>query len=285
MKRRSRSPSMMRFLLAFALTSRPGPRSPRRMGIYIPANKRAQLLKYKYSSTDKSLTSVRPPRAPRCSRPADPPASPSTEVHPEPVLEPARDALPALVRAEPDHALRPSARPSQTAEAPLTAPLGPQGLLCVVLNFLTLLYFNPTLSCGTKPLHVSKGGSWDPLFRPLTTAPSASTFWNPSTWFSNGTASGASSSARCSRTCGSGERAADGPRVFLCAQRRWSSARRDGCTLRSPSDCSCTSRSTRSMGSRRGGRARVARSESCLTTGATPSTPPCVPFRCPSCPS
>lgn len=28
------------------------------MGFYIPTNKRNQLLKYKYSSTDKSLTSV-----------------------------------------------------------------------------------------------------------------------------------------------------------------------------------------------------------------------------------
>lgn len=29
------------------------------MGLYIPQKKRARLLKYKYSSTDKSLTSVR----------------------------------------------------------------------------------------------------------------------------------------------------------------------------------------------------------------------------------
>lgn len=34
------------------------------MGIYIPVSKRDRLLKYRYSSTDLSLTSVRPPRLP-----------------------------------------------------------------------------------------------------------------------------------------------------------------------------------------------------------------------------
>ena len=42
----------------------------------------------------------------------------------------------------------------------------------IFINFLTLLYYNPTLSCGTKPLHISLGGTWDPLFPPHTTVPS-----------------------------------------------------------------------------------------------------------------
>ncbi|BGP14538.1 hypothetical protein JCM10213_001886 [Rhodosporidiobolus nylandii] len=46
------------------------------------------------------------------------------------------------------------------------------GLSLIFLNFLTLLYFNPTLSTGSKPLHVSKGGAWDPLFPPTNSAPS-----------------------------------------------------------------------------------------------------------------
>lgn len=40
------------------------------------------------------------------------------------------------------------------------------GLACVGVNVATLFYFDPTLSCGSKPLHVSRGGSWDPLFAP-----------------------------------------------------------------------------------------------------------------------
>lgn len=44
------------------------------------------------------------------------------------------------------------------------------GLSLVFGNFLSLLYFNPTLSCGPKPLHVSKGGVWDPLFKPSSLA-------------------------------------------------------------------------------------------------------------------
>lgn len=40
------------------------------------------------------------------------------------------------------------------------------GLSLVFANFLTLLYYNPTLSCGLKPLHVNKGGQWDPVFVP-----------------------------------------------------------------------------------------------------------------------
>ncbi|KAL8291483.1 hypothetical protein RQP46_002461 [Phenoliferia psychrophenolica] len=114
------------------------------MGIYIPANKRAQLLKYKYSSTDKSLTSKY-------------------------ILNPYWNRLVTLF-------------PLWFAPNLITL----SGLLCVFLNFCTLLYFNPTLSCGTKPLHISKGGPWDPLFKPLSTSPpSNSTFWNPSTWFSS----------------------------------------------------------------------------------------------------
>jgi len=44
------------------------------------------------------------------------------------------------------------------------------GLSLVFTNFLTLLYYNPTLACGPKPLHVSLGGSWDPLFKPSSLA-------------------------------------------------------------------------------------------------------------------
>lgn len=62
-----------------------------------------------------------------------------------------------------------------------------QGLSLVFANFLTLLYFNPTLSTGTKPLHVSKGGSWDPLFPPTSSEPSVmSTFF---TWLTGRSAS------------------------------------------------------------------------------------------------
>lgn len=54
------------------------------------------------------------------------------------------------------------------------------GLSLVFGNFLTLLYYNPTLSIGTKPLHVNKGGTWDPLFPPTSSEPSVmSTFF---TW-------------------------------------------------------------------------------------------------------
>lgn len=42
-----------------------------------------------------------------------------------------------------------------------------QGLVCVFFNFASLLYYNPTLACGSKPLHVSKGGLWDPWLAPI----------------------------------------------------------------------------------------------------------------------
>ncbi|GAA99281.1 uncharacterized protein L969DRAFT_86508 [Mixia osmundae IAM 14324] len=40
------------------------------------------------------------------------------------------------------------------------------GLAFVGVNFVTLLYFEPTLQCVAKPVHKSLGGSWDPLFAP-----------------------------------------------------------------------------------------------------------------------
>jgi ethanolaminephosphotransferase len=59
--------------------------------------------------------------------------------------------------------------PFRPAPHPLSFSLS-QGLALVFFNFSTLLYYNPTLSCGPKPLHVSKGGDWDPLFKPSGTS-------------------------------------------------------------------------------------------------------------------
>ncbi|KAG0152362.1 hypothetical protein CROQUDRAFT_649753 [Cronartium quercuum f. sp. fusiforme G11] len=42
------------------------------------------------------------------------------------------------------------------------------GLGFVLINFTSLLIFEPTLECAPKPTHVSKGGNWDPLFKPTT---------------------------------------------------------------------------------------------------------------------
>ncbi|GAA5976330.1 hypothetical protein JCM10908_005461 [Rhodotorula pacifica] len=100
------------------------------MGIYIPASKRDRLLKYKYSSTDLSLTSKY-------------------------ILTPFWNRLVLLF-------------PKNMAPNAITL----LGLSLVFGNFLSLLYFNPTLSTGTKPLHVNKGGSWDPLFPPTSSEPS-----------------------------------------------------------------------------------------------------------------
>ncbi|GAA5936635.1 hypothetical protein JCM3775_000152 [Rhodotorula graminis] len=108
------------------------------MGIYIPASKRDRLLKYRYSSTDLSLTSKY-------------------------ILNPFWNKL---VLAFP-----------QTM-APNAITL--LGLSLIFVNFLTLLYYNPTLSVGFKPLHVSKGGMWDPLFPP--TASESSTLHSIFTW-------------------------------------------------------------------------------------------------------
>jgi ethanolaminephosphotransferase len=52
-----------------------------------------------------------------------------------------------------------------------------QGLGCVGVNFLSLLWYNPTLACGTKPLLVSQGGTWDPLFRPSVPAAEGWVSW------------------------------------------------------------------------------------------------------------
>ncbi|GAA5865249.1 hypothetical protein JCM3774_004908 [Rhodotorula dairenensis] len=115
------------------------------MGIYIPASKRDRLLKYKYSSTDLSLTSKY-------------------------ILTPFWNRLVLLF-------------PKTMAPNAITL----LGLSLVFANFLTLLYFNPTLSTGTKPLHVNKGGSWDPLFPPTSSEPSVmSTFF---TWLTGRSAS------------------------------------------------------------------------------------------------
>ncbi|GAA5884481.1 hypothetical protein JCM6882_005268 [Rhodosporidiobolus microsporus] len=100
------------------------------MGIYIPASKRDRLLKYKYSSTDLSLTSKY-------------------------ILNPFWNKLVLLF-------------PKNMAPNAITL----LGLSLIFLNFLSLLYYNPTLSTGAKPLHVSKGGAWDPLFPPTGSAPS-----------------------------------------------------------------------------------------------------------------
>ncbi|GAA6037966.1 hypothetical protein JCM8097_009513 [Rhodosporidiobolus ruineniae] len=100
------------------------------MGIYIPASKRDRLLKYKYSSTDLSLTSKY-------------------------ILNPFWNRLVLLF-------------PKNMAPNAITLT----GLSLIFLNFLSLLYYNPTLSTGSKPLHVSKGGPWDPLFPPTGSAPS-----------------------------------------------------------------------------------------------------------------
>ncbi|GAA5839695.1 hypothetical protein JCM5353_006664 [Sporobolomyces roseus] len=100
------------------------------MGIYIPQHKVQSLLKYKYSSTDKSLVSKY-------------------------VLNPFWNKLVLCF-------------PKSMAPNAITL----LGLSMIFINFLTLLYYNPTLSCGTKPLHISLGGTWDPLFPPHTTIPS-----------------------------------------------------------------------------------------------------------------
>ncbi|BGP30717.1 hypothetical protein JCM10296v2_002474 [Rhodotorula toruloides] len=100
------------------------------MGIYIPSSKRDRLLRYKYSSTDLSLTSRY-------------------------ILNPYWNRLVLLF-------------PKNMAPNAITL----LGLSLIFLNFLSLLYYNPTLSTGTKPLHVSKGGTWDPLFPPTSTHPS-----------------------------------------------------------------------------------------------------------------
>ncbi|BGP54451.1 hypothetical protein JCM8202v2_002031 [Rhodotorula sphaerocarpa] len=100
------------------------------MGIYIPASKRDRLLKYKYSSTDLSLTSKY-------------------------ILTPFWNRLVLLF-------------PKNMAPNAITL----LGLSLVFANFLSLLYFNPSLSTGSKPLHVSKGGTWDPLLPPTTSEPS-----------------------------------------------------------------------------------------------------------------
>ncbi|GAA5982938.1 hypothetical protein JCM5350_001562 [Sporobolomyces pararoseus] len=100
------------------------------MGIYIPEHKVQSLLKYKYSSTDLSLTSKY-------------------------VLNPFWNKLVLLF-------------PKTMAPNAITL----LGLSLIFINFLTLLYYNPTLSCGAKPLHISLGGTWDPLFSPHGTVPS-----------------------------------------------------------------------------------------------------------------
>lgn len=38
------------------------------------------------------------------------------------------------------------------------------GLGFVLINFGSLLIFEPSLECSAKPTHVSRGGNWDPLF-------------------------------------------------------------------------------------------------------------------------
>ncbi|GAA5934069.1 uncharacterized protein JCM15063_000546 [Sporobolomyces koalae] len=101
------------------------------MGIYIPQHKVQSLLKYKYSSTDLSLTSKY-------------------------VLNPFWNKLVLVF-------------PKTMAPNAITL----LGLSMIFVNFLTLLYYNPTLACGSKPLHISlPGGTWDPLFRPHGTLPS-----------------------------------------------------------------------------------------------------------------
>lgn len=74
--------------------------------------------------------------------------------------------------------LTPSFYPSSPSPTSLSHSL--QGLSLIFVNFLTLLYYNPTLSVGFKPLHVSKGGMWDPLFPP--TASESSTLHSIFTW-------------------------------------------------------------------------------------------------------
>ncbi|KAH8925523.1 hypothetical protein BT69DRAFT_1332102 [Atractiella rhizophila] len=58
------------------------------------------------------------------------------------------------------------------------------GLSFVIINFISLLYYNPSLNCVPKPLHVSQGGTWDPLFPPpeaLASAPVA----QATSWFTS----------------------------------------------------------------------------------------------------
>lgn len=126
--------------------------------------------------------------------------------------------------------------------------------MCVFINFATLVYFNPTLSCGSKPLHVSKGGVWDPWFTPIE---ATTTFAGWSSWFGLGTSSSNLDEILT-------------PQLRLICR----PVRRAGSTLRSPWDCLCTSPSTRSTASRRDGPARVDRWANCLTMAATRSTLP-----------
>ncbi|GAA6051633.1 hypothetical protein JCM3770_001203 [Rhodotorula araucariae] len=113
------------------------------MGIYIPAAKRDRLLKYRYSSTDLSLTSKY-------------------------ILNPFWNRLVLLF-------------PKNMAPNAITL----LGLSLIFVNFMSLLYFNPTMSVGYKPLHVSKGGLWDPLFPP--TASHTSTLHTIFTWLTGHT--------------------------------------------------------------------------------------------------
>lgn len=123
------------------------------MGIYIPHNKRSRLLKYKYSSTDKSLTSVHP----------------HSLLHRLALRPTFQLNLPASLQK---YILNPywtwlvTLFPENMAPNAITL----LGLSLVFTNFLTLLYYNPTLACGPKPLHVSLGGTWDPLFKPSSLA-------------------------------------------------------------------------------------------------------------------
>lgn len=115
------------------------------MGFYIPAATRSRLLKYKYSSTDKSLTSKY-------------------------ILNPYWSWLVTLF-------------PKSMAPNAITL----LGLFCVFVNFSTLLYYNPTLACGPKPLHVSKGGPWSPMFTPPVS--DVGTFSGWASWFGFATSS------------------------------------------------------------------------------------------------
>ncbi|GAA5949886.1 hypothetical protein JCM21900_004239 [Sporobolomyces salmonicolor] len=124
------------------------------MGLYIAASKRERLLAYKYSSTDKSLTSKY-------------------------VLNPFWNKLVLLF-------------PKTMAPNAITL----LGLSLIFVNFLTLLYFNPTFSCGSKPLHVSLGGTWDPLFSPSSRSalPSLTNLFG---WFKGKIATGEAGEGTC----------------------------------------------------------------------------------------
>lgn len=78
------------------------------MGIYIPASKRDRLLKYKYSSTDLSLTSVRSGSTCEFGSGAVADhlgARALAEIHLDAVLEPTRLAVPEEHGAERNYAL------------------------------------------------------------------------------------------------------------------------------------------------------------------------------------